>query len=79
MICALNYSGRASERGGIIDLVDRRRPSLSVLSVHLSQVKLITRFDDQYAVVKFSPEFRTEFQREVPVFLEVTEFPVNTV
>jgi len=54
-------------------------PVYHILSVHLSQVKLITRFDDQYAVAKFSPEFRTEFQREVPVFLEVTEFPVNTV
>jgi len=28
-ICAINYSGRASELGGIIDLVDRRWPSLS--------------------------------------------------
>ena len=28
-ICATNCSGRASELGGIIDLVDRRRPSLS--------------------------------------------------
>jgi len=28
-ICAINYSGRASELGCIIDLVDRRRPSLS--------------------------------------------------
>ena len=28
MICAINYSGLASELGGIIDLVDRRRPSL---------------------------------------------------
>ena len=28
-ISAINYSGRASELGGIIDLVDRRRPSLS--------------------------------------------------
>jgi len=28
-ICAINYSGRASELGGIIDLVDRGRPSLS--------------------------------------------------
>ena len=28
-ICAINYSGRASELGGVIDLVDRRRSSLS--------------------------------------------------
>jgi len=26
-----------------------------------------------------SPEFRTKFQREVPLFLEITEFPFNTV
>ena len=25
------------------------------------------------------PEFRTKFQREVPLFLEITEFPFNTV
>ena len=54
-ICAINYSGRASELGGIIDLVDRRRSSLSgALSVHLFRAKLITRFDDRYAVAKFS-------------------------
>jgi len=26
-----------------------------------------------------SPEFRTKFQREVPLFLEIIEFPFNTV
>jgi len=26
-----------------------------------------------------SLEFRTKFQREVPLFLEITEFPFNTV
>jgi len=26
-----------------------------------------------------SPEFWTNFQREVPLFLEITEFPFNTV
>jgi len=26
-----------------------------------------------------SPEFRPQFQREVPLFLEITEFPFNTV
>ena len=55
-ICAINYSGRASKLGGIIDLVDRRRPSLSwyALSVHPFRAKLITRFDDRYAAAKFS-------------------------
>jgi len=28
-ICAINYSGRTSELGGIVNLVDRRQPSLS--------------------------------------------------
>ena len=32
-ICAINYSGRASELGGTVNLVDRRRSSLS-RSVH---------------------------------------------
>ena len=26
-----------------------------------------------------SPEFRTKFQREVPLFFAITEFPFNTV
>ena len=26
-----------------------------------------------------SPEFKTKFQREVPLFLEITEFPFNSV
>ena len=40
----------------------------------------MTRFDDRYAVANFlSPEFRTKFQREVSLFLEITEFLFNTV
>ena len=57
-------------------------PVYHALSVHLSQAKLITRFDDRYAYrgeIILSPEFRTKFQREVPLFLEITEFPFNTV
>jgi len=43
-ICAINYSGRASELGGIIDLVDQRRSNLSRCEHrHLSRAKLITR------------------------------------
>jgi len=50
-------------------------PVYHALSVHLSRAKLITRFDDRYAVAKFSKsDFRTKFQREVPLFLEITEF-----
>ena len=35
----------------------------------------------RYAVAKYSlsPEFRTRFQREVLLFLEIPEFPSNTV
>jgi len=56
-------------------------PVYHAVSVHLSRAKLITRFDDQYAVAKFSKSwgFRTKFQREVPLVLEITEFPFNTV
>ena len=45
-------------------------PVYHALSVHLSRGKLTTRFDDRYAVANFflSPEFRTKFQREVPLF-----------
>jgi len=55
-ICAINYSGRTSEFGGIINLVDRPddSPVYHALSVHLSRAKLITRFDDRYAVAKYS-------------------------
>jgi len=44
--------------------------------VHLSRDKLITRFDDRYAVANFflSPEFGAKLQREVPLFLKTPEF-----
>ena len=71
-ICAINYSGRASELGGIINLVDRRRSSYHAVHAwgdHLSRAKLTTRFDDRYAVVKFSKSgVSKKFQTEVPVF-----------
>jgi len=51
-------------------------PVYHALSVHLSRAKLITRFNDRYAVAKFlSPEFGEKFQREVPLFLKIPEFP----
>jgi len=72
-ICAINYSGRASELGGIVDLVDRRRSSLSRSErPHFSTIDMPWRNF-------LSPEFTTKFQREVPLFLEITEFPFNTV
>jgi len=55
MVCAINYSGRASELRGIIDLVGTDDgPFYHVLSVHLSRAKVITHFGDRYAVAKFS-------------------------
>ena len=53
-ICAINYSGRASELGGIVNLVDRRQSCLLQSELSLSRAKLITRFDDGYAMAKFS-------------------------
>jgi len=51
-------------------------PVYHALSVRLSRAKLITRFDDRYAVAKFSlsPELRTKFHREVLLFLEIIEY-----
>ena len=45
---------RRSSIRGIIDLVDRRRPSLSCSERPPFSAKLITCFDDRYAVAKFS-------------------------
>ena len=48
----------------IVNLVDRRRPSLSrSMSVHLSRAKLITRSYDRYAVAKFS---KSRIRSKVP-------------
>ena len=50
----INYSGRASELGGIIDFVDQRRSTVyHALSVHLSRAKLTARSTID-AVAKFS-------------------------
>jgi len=50
-------------------------PVHHALGVHLSRAKSITCFDDRYTEAKFG----TKFQREVPLFLECIEFPVNAV
>jgi len=50
----INYSGRASELGGIVNSVDRRRSSLSRYDRSPFSSKSITGFDDRYAVAKFS-------------------------
>jgi len=74
MICAINYSGRASELGSIINLVDRIGPVYHALSVHLSPATgiLITRFEIDMLRQNFlSPQFGAKFQREVPLFFHV--------
>jgi len=43
---AINYSGRVSELGGIINLIDQRRPSLSRSERPRCRAQSITRFDD---------------------------------
>ena len=50
----INYSGRASELGGIVNLVDRRRSSLSRSERPPCREKSIARFDDRYTEAKFS-------------------------
>ena len=55
-------------------------PDYHAVSVHHSRAKLITRFDDRYAVAKFS---KSGVQDKAPegsaLILEITEFPFNTV
>jgi len=72
---------RNSEIGLLSTKLTDDGPVYRALSVHLSRAKLITRFDDRYAVAKFSlsPELGANVQREVPLFLKVPEFPYNTV
>jgi len=48
----INYSGRASELGDTVNLVDRTDdcPVYHALSVHLCRAKSTTRFDDRYTL-----------------------------
>ena len=75
----MHYSGRASELGGIINLVDRRRNSLSRSERrHLARANLIARSTIDMPWRNFlRPEFRKKFQREVPYFVDrgLPEFP----
>jgi len=50
----INYSGRASELGGIVNQLTDDGSVYHAVSVHLSRANLITRFDDLCAVLKFS-------------------------
>jgi len=53
-ICAISYSGRALELGGIIDLVDRRRPSLSCSERPPFSSQVANTFRRSICVAKFS-------------------------
>jgi len=70
----INSSGRASE------LTDDC-PVYHALSVHLSGGKLITRFDDRYAVANFSNSrvWSKSSSRKYSYFLKIPEFPYNKV
>ena len=79
---AVNYSGRASQLGGIVNWVDRRRSSLSRSELPPCRAKLITRFDDRCAEAKFSKSGVWDKVPEgssLPLFLKIPEFPFNTV
>jgi len=70
-LCDKLYSGRASELGGIINLVDQRLSGLSRSeTLELSRAKLIARSTIDMPWRNFlSPKFRKKFQRKVPLFL----------
>ena len=53
-ITVIHYSGRATELGGIVNLLTDDGPVYHDLSVHLSRAKLTTHFYDRYAAAKFS-------------------------
>ena len=80
-ISAINHSGRASELGGYINSVDRRRPSLSCsVRRNLFRAKLIIRYDDRYGVAKFSKYSVCSKVLELStLMLKIPEFPYNTV
>jgi len=64
----MNYSGRAPERGDVVNLIDRRLCSLSRYKRrHLCRAKLTALSTIDLPRRKFLiPEFRIKIQREVP-------------
>ena len=78
-ITIINCSGRASELGGTVNLVDRRRSSLSCSERPTFSAKSITRFYGRYAEAKFSESgVWSNFQRK-PLFLKMPKFSFCTV
>ena len=74
MITVINYSGRASELGGIVNLVDRRRSSLS----RSERPPFLSLVDNTFRQSIYSgeksPEFVAKFPREVPLFCRYLNF-----
>jgi len=68
-IAAINYSGRASELGGIVNLFDRQRSSLS----HPAFLELRSTIDTPWRNF-LSPGFRKTLQREVLLFCRCQNF-----
>ena len=73
----INYSGRASELGSVVSLVDQRQFSLSRSERPPFSSEVDSTFNERYAVEIFSIslELRKKFLREVPLFLWIPEFP----
>jgi len=65
----IDCSGRLSELGGVINLVDLRRWNLSRSERHLSVAKMICRSK--------SPEFGTKFNRKVLLFCTYLNFLIT--
>ena len=66
MITVINYSDRASELGGIVNLFDRQRSSLSRSGHPPCRVYSITRFNNRYAEAR--PEYATKSRGKYPYF-----------
>jgi len=75
-ITVINYSGRASELGGIVNLVDWRRSSLSRSErPPFPRAKLITRFDDRSRGEIFKIQRLGNSSREkYPYFVDISHF-----
>jgi len=70
-ITAINYSGRASELGGIVNLVDRRRSSLSRCERPRCRAKLIIDMPWR------NRAFAAKVQREVYLFWRYSNFLIT--
>ena len=71
-----DYCDKLAIDGGIVSLADRWHPVYQTLSVHLCRAESVRSFNDDMPWRNFpSPEFRTQFQREL--FQQVPVFPMQ--